>query len=79
MRSTPKKWVEGVHITHQGVLGAFERKSVIKRLKDHLLKFLKETRYSDHDLQEELRLQTRRFFKEELGIKPVVLPILLES
>ncbi|MBI2646003.1 MAG: ribonuclease J [Deltaproteobacteria bacterium] len=70
---------EGLHIYSRGVLGELENKSMTKRLKEHLLKFLKNTKSSGLELQEELRLQTRRFFKEELGIKPVVLPVLLEG
>ena len=71
--------IDGLHIYSRGVLGEIENKSVTKRLKEHLLKFLKNTKSSGPELQEELRLQTRRFFKEELGIKPVVLPVLLEG
>jgi len=79
VRSLTKKGVEGLYITHQGVLAEGESKSMIKRLKDHLLRFLKETKRSDYDLQEELRLYTRRFFKNELGFKPIVLPIFLDK
>ncbi len=70
---------KSLSIYTKGILPEAESKSTIKRLKDHLLKFLKRTQSSGPELQEELRLQTRRFFKEELGIKPVVLPILLEN
>lgn len=72
-----KKILIGPNFFTKGVIKEEEHQSLLQKAKNHIIQLLNTSKSLEHDLYEEIRVETRRFFKNELGIKPIVLPILL--
>ncbi|OGQ59384.1 MAG: hypothetical protein A3G92_00910, partial [Deltaproteobacteria bacterium RIFCSPLOWO2_12_FULL_38_8] len=68
----------GPELLTRGVILEEENKHLLERAKKQLQSLVADLSLSKQELSEELRLQTRRFFKNEIGIKPVVLPVMIE-
>ncbi len=68
----------GPHLFSKGVIPEEGKRDLFDGAKKHLLSIIESFEPKGHDLQEEIRIETRRFFKQAVGIKPVVLPMIVD-
>lgn len=72
-----KRILSGPHLVTRGVVDKHQR-GLLKRAELHVRTTLKRKMSRSSNLEEDLRLTTRRFFKKELGKKPVVIPFIID-
>jgi len=70
--------IAGPDFFAKGVLFEKDEEILLKRAKDHLLRMMKTFPHQAYDLQKEIRIQTRLFFKKTIGKKPVVMPLVID-
>jgi len=72
-----KAIISGPDLFAKGVLEDRYEKKLVQGAKKHLMDILNKNRGRNIDYQEMLRIETRRFFKREVGKKPVVIPLVI--